>query len=217
MLSTLLRIAREGSLLAVLGVTLLSAPLAEAQPRSREGRRDAAPVVRDDKGPGALDYAVGIASVFDPRHDLGKLALGGLLFGAAPMVALIPPPVGIVGAVVVGAVGLGLLSWGAYNINKSVAEAPTTRPTQPGNGGGTTAPGGTTTTPGNAPGNGGNNGSGGRTAPVRVDPPGGIDLGGRDAGRNGSNVSRNDDTTTRLPGIGRQPRTNGGSGGGATR
>lgn len=215
MLSTLLRIAREGSLLAVVGVTLLSAPLAEAQPRSRDGRRDAAPVVRDSGDPGPLDYAVGIAMVFDPRHDLGKLALGGLLVGLAPMAAFAPPPFGVIAAVGIGAIGIGLLSWGAYNINKSVSEGPTTRPSQPGTGG--TAPGGTTTTPGNTPGNGGN-GSSGRTAPVRVDPPGGIDLGGgRDAGRSGSNVSRNDDTTTRLPGIGRQPRTSGGNGAGVTR
>lgn len=216
MLSTLLRIAREGSLLAVVGVTLLSAPLAEAQPSPREGRRDPAPVVRDDKGPSALEYGRGLVTLFDPRHDLGKLALGGLLAGVAPMAAFAPPPFGVIAAVGIGALGIGLMSWGAYNINNSVAEGPTPGPSQPGNGGGGTTPGGTTTTPGNPPGGGGN-GSGGRTAPVRVDPPGGIDLGGRDAGRNGSNVSRNDDTTTRIPGIGRQPRTHGGNGGGATR
>lgn len=210
MLSTLLRIAREGSLLTVLGVTLLAAPLAEAQPRSREGRRDPAPVVRDSDGPGALDYGRGLVAVFDPRHDLGKLALGGLLFGMAPMAAFAPPPFGVIAAVGIGAVGLGLMSWGAYNINK-VAEAPS--PTQPNDNGGT-APGGGTTTPGNnTPGNGGN-GSGGRTAPVRVDPPGGIDLGNRDPGRSGSNVGRNDSTRPAIPGpgTGRPTRTNGGAG-----
>src|SRR5690349_4758588 len=140
MFASLLRLAREGTLVVALAVPVVSVPaIAHAG------------WFQDIK-----DLSVALPQVFNPSHDLGKLGLGGLLFGGAPILALIPV-VGVPLAIGSAVIGLGLLAWGAYNINHWESDEGS-QPNVPGTTGGGV--------PGNIPGG------------TNPNPPGGTSGGG---------------------------------------
>ena len=216
MLSSLLKIAREGTAVVAVSVAVLSAPLAEAAPQDRgspaaHAAVEGAPLV----GAGATVAGLGTWSLVASLTAKSAMVAAGVAPGVLAVSA--GSTLLIAGSAVVVVAGVALLGWGAYKAYKAYKSAKAARdaqnppqppagpgrpgdPASPGNNGGTTNPTGPNP-PGDEP---GRNGGGlrrpietGRTWPgSRVvtpptEPP---------VAHSGSNVSRND--ATRAPGAG---------------
>lgn len=139
--SKLLRFAREGSLAVALTVGMVSAPIAYAAPASPAVTADAPAEGGDQpfwkkvdwqKWGNIITRTTDIASRvmgymgqnLDPRSSTGKMAIGGMLTGLAPMIGyLVPPPAGVIAGAVMGVVGLGLTFWGRHQMKKEAEDA----------------------------------------------------------------------------------------------